>query len=113
MGIWYIVNQILVFAVITTFALHYRNVVVRRYFERLRAGYVPIQGDVEWNEQNAIAYPLMCSMAGLLAGIFGIGGGLLKGPLMLELGVLPEVASSTSNVMIMFTVKYHQIHVLY
>ena len=67
---------------------------------------------------------MVCSVAGLFAGLFGIGGGIgkstlnriffsfrkkfnqwvvVKGPLMLELGVLPEVASSTSSFMILFT----------
>ena len=32
-------------------------------------------------------YPLICSGAGLVAGMFGIGGGIVKGPLMLEMGV--------------------------
>ena len=58
---------------------------------------------LEWTERNSILYPIYCCFAGLLAGIFGVGGGLLKGPLMLELGVLPAVASATSGVMILFT----------
>lgn len=40
---------------------------------------------------------------GLCAGMFGIGGGIVKGPLMLEMGVHPLVASSTVAVMIFFT----------
>jgi hypothetical protein len=31
------------------------------------------------------------------------GGGIVKGPLMLELGVCPEVSAATSATMIMFT----------
>merc|ERR1719233_1258529 len=51
---------------------------------------------VEWNQRNTIVYPSACSIAGLCAGLFGIGGGIVKGPLMLEMGVLPQVASATS-----------------
>ncbi len=36
-------------------------------------------------------YPFICGFAGLCAGLFGIGGGIVKGPLMLEMGVLPSV----------------------
>jgi uncharacterized membrane protein YfcA len=35
--------------------------------------------------------------------MFGVGGGIIKGPLMLEMGVDPQVSSATSAVMIFFT----------
>ena len=38
-----------------------------------------------------------------MAGLFGIGGGLIKAPLLLALGVHPAVASATSASMILFT----------
>lgn len=38
-----------------------------------------------------------------LPGMFGIGGGIIKGPLMLAMGVHPAVASATSACMILFT----------
>ena len=41
--------------------------------------------------------------AGILAGLLGVGGGIVKGPLMLQMGVHPLVASATCAVMIMFT----------
>jgi len=36
-------------------------------------------------------------------GIFGVGGGIVKGPLMLEMGVLPAVTAASSSAMILFT----------
>ena len=33
----------------------------------------------------------VCFVAGLFAGLFGVGGGLVKGPQMIEMGMLPEV----------------------
>lgn len=88
-----------------------------------------------------VYYPTICGVAGLCAGMFGIGGGyrhrrspctaarvltwqadfqrwqprfllwqpmpymagIIKGPLMLEMGMLPEVSSATSAYMILFT----------
>ena len=38
-----------------------------------------------------------------MSGMFGVGGGIVKGPLMLQMGVHPLVASATCAVMIMFT----------
>jgi uncharacterized membrane protein YfcA len=31
--------------------------------------------------------------------MFGVGGGIVKGPLMLEMGVMPDVAAATSATM--------------
>jgi len=36
-------------------------------------------------------------------GMFGIGGGIVKGPLMLAMGVHPKVSSASSACMILFT----------
>ncbi|KAF6250805.1 hypothetical protein COO60DRAFT_1679559 [Scenedesmus sp. NREL 46B-D3] len=93
-------------------------------------------GGIHWTARNSLLYPLLCSTAGIVAGLFGVvsaagvaaarrfmrvsaadlgcllqlwlllsllGGGIVKGPLMLELGVSPEVAAATSATMIMFT----------
>jgi len=59
--------------------------------------------DIVWDENATIKYPLLCSTAGLAAGMFGIGGGIVKGPLMLEMNVYAPVTSATSATMILFT----------
>ena len=71
--------------------------------EKRFLGYEYAIGDVRWNARNTIVYPIICILAGLAAGMFGIGGGIVKGPLMLELGVHPLVASASVAVMIFFT----------
>lgn len=58
---------------------------------------------MEWTAKSTLVFPALCSFAGLAAGTFGVGGGIIKGPLMLEMGVLPEVAAATSATMIFFT----------
>jgi Sulfite exporter TauE/SafE len=64
---------------------------------------IPEEGDIEWTPRTTLSYPAACSFAGVIAGMFGVGGGIVKGPLMLHLGVLPEVAAATSATMILFT----------
>jgi uncharacterized membrane protein YfcA len=59
--------------------------------------------DIEWTGKNTVTYPCYAILAGLVAGLFGIGGGIIKGPLMLALGVHPAVASATVACMILFT----------
>mmetsp|Transcript_20796 Transcript_20796/g.52389 ORF Transcript_20796/g.52389 Transcript_20796/m.52389 type:complete len:875 (-) Transcript_20796:656-3280(-) len=60
-------------------------------------------GNIEWNAKNTVTYPAICTCAGVMAGMFGIGGGVVKGPLMLALGVEPQIASATAATMIFFT----------
>ena len=36
------------------------------------------EGDVDWNPVTTLAYPAICSVAGLVAGMFGVGGGIVK-----------------------------------
>lgn len=48
-----------------------------------------------------------CAFAGLLGGtvggLLGSGGGFILGPLLLELGVIPQVASATATFVMMFS----------
>merc|ERR1711871_460621 len=72
--------------------------VMGRYMENL-----DLDADIKWNETTTITYPLLCTLAGLFAGMFGIGGGIVKGPLMLEMGVDPQVSAATAAFMILYT----------
>ncbi len=69
---------------------------MRKAAARRAAGVALLEGDVEWTSRSTLLYPALCSFAGMAAGVFGVGGGIIKGPLMLEMGVLPEVAAATS-----------------
>lgn len=80
-----------------------RSFMLRRTRRKQNAHYPYKEDDVIWDERATIVYPLNCFFAGLFAGMFGIGGGILKGPLMLAMGVHPAVASATSACMILFT----------
>jgi len=64
---------------------------------------VKISSDIDWDPYKTVKYPALSVVAGLVAGMFGVGGGIVKGPLMLALGVHPAVASATSAAMILFT----------
>ena len=64
-----------------------------------------------WDKRAIVRYPSLCMFAGVAAGLLGIGGGMVKGPLLLEMGVLPQVASATSATMILFTASATTIQV--
>jgi hypothetical protein len=54
-----------------------RAVLVRDFYRKQSSGYVWTEGDVEWNERNTILFPALSSLAGLIAGMFGVGGWVL------------------------------------
>lgn len=100
-GYWFLTA--LVFAWVLSISFYMRNVLIEKWMLKKRLGYRYQKGDVEWNPTNTIIYPCICFFAGFFAGLFGVGGGIVKGPLMLQMGVNPLVASATVAVMIMYT----------
>lgn len=100
-GYWFL--TIAVFVWILSFSVYMRQLLIDKWRLKSRLRYKYIEGDIEWSPVNTLVYPLICFFAGLFAGLFGIGGGIVKGPLMLYMGVHPLVASATTAVMIMFT----------
>lgn len=75
------ISQIIILFLIVAFSVWVRWGVLKR----LKDG-GPVLSEIEWDEKNTIIYPLLAIVAGLVAGMFGIGGGIIKGPLMLALG---------------------------
>ncbi|KAJ6416443.1 hypothetical protein OIU84_002328 [Salix udensis] len=47
---------------------------------------------------NKLFFPVMALLAGMLGGLFGIGGGMLITPLLLQVGIAPEVNYNSSYV---------------
>mmetsp|Transcript_3474 Transcript_3474/g.8613 ORF Transcript_3474/g.8613 Transcript_3474/m.8613 type:complete len:185 (-) Transcript_3474:121-675(-) len=84
------------------FALVFRRWLLREFRVKRDLGYV-CDDVIEWDEKNTIKWPLICSLSGLVAGLFGVGGGIVKGPLMLAMGIDAQVASATAATMILFT----------
>jgi len=68
-------------------------------------GWVPAEGDIKWNQSiySMVKYPIIATVAGLLGGLLGIGGGMIVSPLLMELGVEPRVAAATSAMCVMIT----------
>ncbi|XWS18247.1 hypothetical protein CRYUN_Cryun32bG0026900 [Craigia yunnanensis] len=52
---------------------------------------------------NKLIFPLMALLAGALGGVFGIGGGMLISPLLLQVGVAPEVTAATCSFLVFFS----------
>jgi len=99
----YVLATALTIPYVLVFFFGYRNYLMKRQKEKLEVGYRFLEGDVVWDERSTIIYPLLCVFAGFFAGMFGVGGGIIKGPLMLEMGILPPVAAANAAAMILFT----------
>lgn len=57
----------------------------------------------KWSVQSVLVYQIVACMAGMLAGLVGIGGGLIFSPFFLIYGVEPSVAVATSATCVLFT----------
>lgn len=56
-----------------------------RHKLKTRLGYNFKKGDIVWTVKTVLLYPFYCWIAGIMAALLGIGGGMIKGPLLLEL----------------------------
>ena len=74
-----------------------------RHRAQVASGYAHMPGEPVWTPRAVVLYPSACVLAGVAAGLLGIGGGMIKGPLLLEMGLVPQAAAATSAFMIFFT----------
>ncbi|ONK74720.1 uncharacterized protein A4U43_C03F9450 [Asparagus officinalis] len=54
-------------------------------------------------ELPAVIFPLAALISGILGGLFGIGGGMLINPVLLQIGIPPQVTASTTSFMVLFS----------
>ncbi|CAD2218151.1 hypothetical protein AGDE_01798 [Angomonas deanei] len=60
------------------------------------------QRSFAWNTNNTVKYPLVAVIAGAAASMLGIGGGLVLGFVLYEVGLTPEETSATSGMSTFF-----------
>jgi len=58
---------------------------------------------IKWNKKNLMLWPAVAVLAGFSAALVGIGGGSIQGPVLLAMGLSPQVSVVTSAFMITFT----------
>lgn len=83
----------------------------KRYLVRVEGGYHfvgdgeenPAYRDIKWDTSTLQKFPFIAVLAGVAAGLLGIGGGMVIGPLFIQLDVQPTVGSSTCAFMILWT----------
>lgn len=71
--------------------------------ERAAVNYPFNETDVMWDLKKLQFYSFFTFVAGIVAGLIGIGGGMVLGPLMIVMGINPRVSTATTATMILLT----------
>ncbi|KAJ6362660.1 hypothetical protein OIU78_002962 [Salix suchowensis] len=61
------------------------------------------EASIEWTPMHILFCAVCGIIGGTVGGLLGSGGGFVLGPLLLEIGVSPHVASATSTFVMMFS----------
>lgn len=85
------------------FAAAFGMKLLKRHELKVSCNYPLHQNDVMWDASKLRFYASFTFVAGVVAGLIGIGGGMVLGPLMLVLGIHPRVSSATTATMIVLT----------
>jgi uncharacterized membrane protein YfcA len=85
------------------FALYFGHKLVAKQGERVAVQYPYLEDDPIWDRSSLRFYGSFTFVAGIVAGLIGIGGGMVLGPLMLVMGIHPRVSSATTATMIVLT----------
>lgn len=56
-----------------------RQFLLKKYEAKKRCNFPYIEGDIQWDARATVVYPVICCAAGFFAGMFGVGGGIVKG----------------------------------
>mmetsp|Transcript_4970 Transcript_4970/g.8503 ORF Transcript_4970/g.8503 Transcript_4970/m.8503 type:complete len:597 (+) Transcript_4970:187-1977(+) len=76
---------------------------VKNVNQRVAVNYPFNETDVLWDFKKLQFYSFFTFVAGIVAGLIGIGGGMVLGPLMIVMGVNPRVSTATTATMILLT----------
>ena len=58
--------------------LHARVYLMGKIQQKDRIGFTYVEGDIHWDSSSVVIFPLVSSLSGFFAGMFGIGGGVIK-----------------------------------
>jgi len=100
---WYYVLIAFQFLWTIGFAIVFGFRAVRKTVARMKVNYPFHQNDMLWDQRRVNLYGGLSFGAGIVAGLIGIGPGMVLSPLMLSMGVHPRVSSATTAAMVVLT----------
>lgn len=84
-------------------AVVYSVITLKKDIEyRKEIGFPTFRGNVDFDTKRIITITSVSVLAGAVAAVVGIGGGMIYIPMLLIIGYPPFVASSTSMLMVMY-----------
>ena len=100
--IYWVISALILLSllVITAYAGY---IMINKHVRKQIIGYDFDTNDLKWRKGTIFIVTSAGFTAGLAAGIVGVGGGLVMNPVMLKLGMRPEVSTATSSFMVFFT----------
>jgi len=82
------------------FGMFFGRKAVSKSTQKAAVDFQFVEGDVVWTWDQFRLYSFWTFVAGIVAGLIGIGGGMILGPLMLQLGLLPQVSTATTATLV-------------
>jgi uncharacterized membrane protein YfcA len=76
---------------------------ISRYGNEVELGFTFVDGDLQWDKRTVSLLAPAAVAAGVAAGLLGIGGGMVLGPLFVALNFQPQVGTASTGFMILFT----------
>ncbi|XP_016491105.1 sulfite exporter TauE/SafE family protein 5 isoform X1 [Nicotiana tabacum] len=98
-GYWIISSVQFPMAIIFTSWILYNRVSQQNIPSKKQEG----SSETKHGPSGKLIFPLMALLAGVLGGVFGIGGGMLISPLLIQVGITPEVTAATCSFMVFFS----------
>jgi uncharacterized membrane protein YfcA len=89
-----------IFPILGLITFFWARYLVQLHARKERLRYRFQEGDIHWTVKRAAFVCGVALVSGILSSLLGIGGGMVLSPIMLELGVLPEITAATSSFMI-------------
>jgi uncharacterized membrane protein YfcA len=100
--LYWIVSFIILLG-ITGLAWYFCYMMIRNYNYKYKLGYGFDSKDLKWTAKKTALVCVTGLVSGIAAGVIGIGGGIIMNPVMLRLGIRPEVSTATSSFMVLFS----------
>lgn len=77
--------------------------ILREYSYRKKINFPYDDCDIEWTHKNFISMNVIGVISGFIAGVIGIGGGIILGPILLSMGIYPIIGTVTTNFLVLIT----------
>ena len=90
-------------AIVLVYDYFIYNHIQTEYSYRKIIGFPYDDRDINWTNQTIIKLCFIGFLAGFIAGVIGIGGGVVLGPILLDLGLHPIVGTVTTNMLVLIT----------